>query len=124
MGILTVGVDKKAPASASTADKSAEQQTENSAFLTVEAFTNFSASTGAITTAWHSLQVLDPNRFDDRIWPFWLSLAWLGFSLVLGAKSGAAHEEKTKFWASGIFLGFFNALTLFAAVVGVNAAVT
>ena len=122
MGTLTVGVEKKTPSSASTADKSADEQTENSAFLTIESFTNFTAATGAITTAWLALQALD-DQFIDRVWPFWLSVAWLIFSLIIGARSGAASEEMIKFWVSGIFLGFFNALTLFAAVSGVNAAV-
>ena len=124
MGTLTVGVEKSAPSSASTADKSASEQTENSAFLTVESFTNFSAATGAITTAWLALQALDQNRFDDRLWPFLMSIAWLVFSLVLGVTSVSSDTDRTKFWVSGVFLGFFNALTLFAAVVGVHASVT
>lgn len=124
MGILTVGVDKNAPASASTANMSADQQTENSAFLTVESFANFSAATGAITTAWLALQALSSTRFDDRIWPFWMALAWLGFSLVIGSTSGAAEQKTLKFWVGGIFLGFFNALTLFAAVIGIDSTVS
>ena len=116
-----VGVSKDNPTSAATADKSSGDQTKNSAFLTVQSFTNFSAATGAITTAWLALQALDADRFGTKSTPFVLALAWLLMSLVTGAK--ASTEAKTAaFWVSSLFLGFLNSLTPFAAVIGVSTA--
>lgn len=116
-----VGVSKDNPTSAATADKGPGDQTKNSAFLTVQSFTNFSAATGAITTAWLALQALDADRFDTRVTAFALALGWLLMSLITGAK--ASTEARTaSFWVSSVFLGFLNSLTLFAAVIGVSSA--
>lgn len=119
-----VGVPKTSPSSAATEEVSAADQTKNSAFLTVQSFTNFAAATGAITGAWLALQALNEQHFSGRWVPFVLSCLWLVVSLITSAQAGAASEKKTSFWVSSIFLGFMNALTLFAAVIGVSGSVT
>lgn len=117
-----VGVAKDNPTSAATADRSANDQTKSSAFLTVQSFTNFSAATGAITTAWLALQSLDAATFDTKWCPFLLAIGWLLVSLVTSAQAGAPDVKKTSFWVSSLFLGFLNSLTLFAAVIGLSTA--
>jgi hypothetical protein len=117
-----VGVDKENLTSAATSEMGAAEQTKSSAFITVQSFTNFAAAAGAITTAWQALEALSPD-FDTRLTPFVLAVAWLAMSLVTSAQSIGADAKKLPFWVSALFLGFMNALTLFAAVIGVSTAV-
>ena len=117
-----VGVDKTNLTNASTSEMSANEQTTSSAFITVQSFTNFTAATAAITTSWQALQQLSPS-FNDRLWPFLLAVGWLAMSVITSAQSIGADARRLSFWVSGLFLGFMNALTLFAAVLGLETAV-
>lgn len=120
---LFVGVSKNNRTSAATADLDASDQSKASAFLTVQSFTNFAAATGAITTAWLALQALDVARFQARTWPFLLAVAWLLVSFISSLQVDSGNRRNAAFWVSGLFLGFMNTLTLFAAVIGVSAVV-
>lgn len=137
---FTVGVDRNDPYNAGTSEMTAADQSSSSAFLTTQTFTNFTAATGAITTAWLALQALPVELFATRWCPLLLCLAWLLFSLVIssqanktrgdiaieelekGKKTGVFNRSRARFsvWFTSIFLGAFNSLALFSAVIGAS----
>lgn len=95
----------------------AEQLTQVSAFVTVQALSNFAVMTAAILTAWKGLEITG-TWADTRYLPFGLCLA---YGIVAVVISKAAWKAWTD-WIPGLFVAVINALVLFAAVVGTGIA--
>jgi len=117
-----MNVFKTTTAGASPLDASVgtDQKPAVSDFLTVQAFTNFAAMTGAITAAWHGLQRLMPQA--SSLWvPYGCAFAW-GLISVLISLDGLKKTGSTKLElgvvAQALFLALINALVLGGAVVG------
>jgi hypothetical protein len=91
-------------------------------FITVQSFTNFAAMTGAITAAWHALQIVLPGAAALYV-PYLFALAWGVVSFLIsleGLKTNGKYEAGTV--GGAIFVAFINSLVLAGAVVGTNIA--
>ena len=116
-----VSVPKANPGTGNTGQTAPTDQTNNSAFLTVQSFTNFTAMAGAITAAWKATQLVWDGA-SSAWYPFALCVGWWVATIITSQQAGAASEKGRTFLANSIFLGGLNMLTLFAAVMGVNGA--
>jgi hypothetical protein len=97
-------------------------------FLTIQSFANFGAMTGAITAAWHALQVVWPGGKVFAV-PYGLALAWGIISVLMsleGLKTDVGGVKKLQIGnlAAAIFIAIINALVLAGAVVGTGLATT
>ena len=101
--------------------KGTDPQGKASDFLTVQSFMNFAAMTGAITAAWHALQLI--ATWALALWvPYVLAFCWGGISFAISFKELEKKSSATYgigVFAQAIFIAFINALIL----AGTNVAV-
>jgi hypothetical protein len=96
-------------------------------FLTVQSFANFAAMSGAITAAWHAVQLLLPAA--SGIWfPYGCAFVWAVISILI-SRDGLVQRDASGSmgitvgtYAQVCFIGLINALVLASSVVGANAA--
>jgi len=116
----TTGADS--PLDASAASTTAQPLVSD--FITVQSFMNFAAMTGAITAAWHALQVVIPGAAAVFV-PYLFAFAW-GIISLLTSLDGLRKNGKPDPGAIGgaIFVAVINSLVLAGAVVGTKLATT
>lgn len=98
-------------------------------FLTVQAFTNFAAMSGAITAAWQASQRLFQGA--SGIWfPYACAFLWAIISYLISrdglsqATAGGKNEVSWGTTLQALFIAFINSLVLAGSVVGTQAVVT
>ncbi len=115
----TTTADSPLDASAGTEAKPAVSD-----FITVQSFANFAAMTGAISAAWHALQILTPAA--AALWvPYLFAFVWAIVSFLIsldGLKKTKGGKETLEpgTLAGAIFVALINSLVLAGAVVGTN----
>ncbi len=78
-------------------------------FITVASFTNFSAMTGAVATAWGALRQVS-DKFDGNWLPFAARLR-RACCLLWCPSSHRSPEKTVALWAPATFIATLNALT-------------
>ena len=121
MNILKTTTTEISPLDASTGN---DAKPAVSDFLTIQSLTNFAAMTGAITAAWHALQLLMPSA--STYWvPYIFAFIWAFISILIlieGLKVTKNGTKKLKLGTllGSIFIGIINSLVLAGAVIGTN----
>ena len=123
MNVFKTTTTVESPLDASTGT---EAKPTVSDFITVQSFTNFAAMTGAITAAWHALQILMPGA--KTIWvPYVFAGLWGIFSILIswnGLKKPPATNVEMGTLLPACFAALINSLVLAGAVVGTNIVTT
>src|SRR5215471_7309960 len=125
MNVFQTTTNPESPLDASTGTQAKPAVSD---FITAQSFTNFAATTGAFTAAWHALQNLTPWTWTAAKWvPLVFAFAWAIFSFLSSIdglkkfKGGTERLDWGTLFGAG-FVAFINALVLAGAVVGTNVA--
>jgi hypothetical protein len=122
MNVFKTTTSADSPLDASAASTTAHPLVSD--FITVQSFMNFAAMTGAITAAWHALQVVVPGAAAVFV-PYLFAFAWGIISLLIsldGLKKNGKLDPGSV--GGAIFVAVINSLVLAGAVVGTKLATT